>query len=133
MLSHGFYYFCRFLPDFDLRTTLTFAAEVEEVYLPDENYRGENSIYAPDMIIGYRPPYRASWETPLGAVPAKTVVANKDAWVGDHCIAPKYVPGVLFSNKKSSISDPKLVDLTVTFLKEFGVEPSEGMIGRVLY
>ena len=106
---------------------------IEEVYLPDENYLGENSIYAPDMIIGYRPPYRASWETPLGAVPAKTVVANKDAWVGDHCIAPKYVPGVLFSNKKSSISDPKLVDLTVTFLKEFGVEPSEGMIGRVLY
>ena len=68
-------------------------------------------------------------DMPICRVP----VANKDAWVGDHCIAPKYVPGVLFSNKKSSISDPKLVDLTVTFLKEFGVEPSEGMIGRVLY
>ena len=106
---------------------------VEEIYLPDEDYLGENSIYAPDMIIGYRPPYRASWETPLGTVPTKTVVANEDAWVGDHCIAPKYVPGVLFSNRKSSISDPKLVDLTVTFLKEFGVEPREDMIGRALY
>ena len=106
---------------------------IEEVYLPDVAYKGDNSVYAPDMIIGYRPPYRASWGTPLGAVPAETVVDNEDAWVGDHCVAPKYVPGVLFSNRTSSIEDPKLVDLTVTLLSQFGVEPSEDMIGRVLY
>ena len=106
---------------------------IEEVYLPEVDYVGDNSIYAPDMIIGYRPPYRASWETPLGAVPAETVVDNEDAWVGDHCVAPKYVPGVLFSNRTSSITDPKLADLTVTLLNQFGVEPTEDMIGRVLY
>ena len=33
-----------------------------------------NLKYAPDMIIGYRPLYCASWETPLGAVPSETVV-----------------------------------------------------------
>ncbi len=106
---------------------------IEEVYLPDADYLGDNSVYAPDMIIGYRPPYRYSWETPLGAVPVATVVDNEAAWVGDHCVAPKYVPGVLFSNRKSAVDDPALADLTVTLLNEFGVEPLDDMIGRALY
>ena len=106
---------------------------IEEVYRPGEVYLGENSLYAPDMIIGYRPPYRASWETPLGAVPSETVVDNEDAWLGDHCVAPQFVPGVWFSNRAGAVEDPKLADLTVTVLKEFAVEPAEGMIGRALY
>ena len=106
---------------------------IEEVYLPPRDYQGENSKFAPDMIIGYRPPYRTSWETPLGAVPAETVVDNEDAWIGDHCVAPKFVPGVFLSNRKSAVSDPKLQDLTVTVLNEFGVQPAEGMIGRPLF
>ena len=106
---------------------------IEEVYLPPRDYQGENSKFAPDMIIGYRPPYRTSWETPLGAVPAETVVDNEDAWIGDHCVAPKFVPGVFLSNRKSAVSEPKLQDLTVTVLNEFGVQPAEGMIGRPLF
>ena len=106
---------------------------MEEVSVPATDYQGTNLKYAPDMIIGYRPPYRASWETPLGAVPLETVVDNEDAWIGDHCVAPKFVPGVFLSNRKSSVSDPKLHDLPVTILNEFGVPPAEGMIGRPLF
>lgn len=111
----------------------TGAKVIEAIYLPGEDYIGDNSVYAPDMIIGYRPPYRASWKTPLGAVPSEMIVDNEDAWVGDHCVAPKYVPGVLFSNRPSIVSDPKLADLTVTLLREFGIAPKEDMIGRTLY
>ena len=85
------------------------------------------------MVVGYRPPYRASWQTPLGAIPNETVVDNEDAWIGDHCIAPKYVPGVLFSNRKIVVSNPKLADVTVTLLNEFGIAPKDDMIGQVLY
>ncbi len=106
---------------------------IEEVSVPARDYQGTNLKYAPDMIIGYRPPYRSSWETPLGAVPAETVVDNEEAWIGDHCVAPKFVPGVFLSNRKSQVSDPKLHDLTVTILSEFGVPPGEGMIGRPLF
>ena len=106
---------------------------IEEVSIAASDYQGTNLKYAPDMIIGYRPPYRSSWETPLGAVPAETVVDNEDAWIGDHCVAPKFVPGVFLSNRKSAVSDPKLPDLTVTILAEFGVPAAEGMIGRPLF
>ena len=106
---------------------------VEEVSVPATDYQGTNLKYAPDMIIGYRPPYRASWETPLGAVPAETVVDNEEAWIGDHCVAPKFVPGVFLSNRKSPVSEPKLQDLPVTILNEFGLPPAEGMIGQPLF
>jgi predicted AlkP superfamily phosphohydrolase/phosphomutase len=106
---------------------------IEELYVSEDAYKGFNLAFAPDIQVGYRPPYRASWQTPLGAVPEQSVVDNEDAWIGDHCIAPQFVPGVLLSNRKTSLDDPHLYDLTVTILREFGVEPTEEMIGRPLF
>jgi len=106
---------------------------IEELYVSEDAYKGFNLAFAPDIQVGYRPPYRASWQTPLGAVPEESVVDNEDAWIGDHCIAPQFVPGVLLSNRKTSLDDPHLYDLTVTILREFGVEPTEEMIGRPLF
>jgi predicted AlkP superfamily phosphohydrolase/phosphomutase len=105
---------------------------IEELYVSERVYQGHNLRVAPDLQVGYRPPYRASWETPLGAVPKEIVVDNEDAWIGDHCIAPQFVPGVLFSNRKITTEDPQLYDLTVTILRAFGVAPTEEMIGRPL-
>ena len=92
-----------------------------------------NSAYAPDIIVGYARGYRGSWETALGAAPPLVIVPNTDAWIADHCIAAADVPGVLLANHAPRIADPRLKDLTVTVLKEFGVAPAPGMSGRPIY
>jgi predicted AlkP superfamily phosphohydrolase/phosphomutase len=88
---------------------------------------------APDMIVGYYPGYRSSWQTALGGVPADLIDDNTDEWRGDDCIAPQFVPGVLLSNRKSRLADPHLYDLTVTMLSEFGISKPSEMIGQSIY
>jgi len=63
---------------------------------------------APDLVIGYAPGYRASWQTTLGAVPATLIDDNDMKWSGDHCITPDAVPGVLFT---SFVTDARLDSL----------------------
>ncbi len=92
-----------------------------------------SSRFAPDLIVGYAPGYRASWETALGAAPSNIVRANEDAWIGDHCIAAAAVPGVLLGTRTPRIRDPRLRDLTVTILEEFGLKPEPQMTGRPVY
>jgi predicted AlkP superfamily phosphohydrolase/phosphomutase len=103
------------------------------VTLSHRDFHGGMLDAAPDIIVGYMPGYRSSWQTTLGAVPALTVVNNTEAWRADHCILAKYVPGVLISNQKSMTADPHLYDLTVSLLHLFGVEPGAGMIGHSIY
>jgi hypothetical protein len=76
---------------------------------------------APDLIVGYAPGYRASWDTALGATAGPLIQDNKDAWIGDHCIDPAAVPGVLFSNRALRGSDPELRDLPAAIQGLFGV------------
>ncbi len=65
------------------------------------------SRFAPDLIVGYAPGYRASWETALGAIPPDVIRENTDAWIGDHCISAGAVPGVLLGTQTPSvIKDP---------------------------
>ena len=106
---------------------------IDEVYQPAQVFQGKNLEFAPDLLVGYRPPYRASWETTLGGVPGATVGDNTEAWIGDHCVAPRFVPGVWLSNRVSPVSDPRLVDLPVTILAEFGLPAGQGMLGRRLF
>jgi predicted AlkP superfamily phosphohydrolase/phosphomutase len=108
--------------------------ETGELAIADVRPVGKSaSIFAPDLIVGYAPGYRASWETALGDVSADVIRINTDAWIGDHCIAAAAVPGVLLGNRRPRVSDPQLKDLTVTILKEFGVAPDAAMSGRAIY
>jgi predicted AlkP superfamily phosphohydrolase/phosphomutase len=75
--------------------------------------------YAPDLVVGYAPGYRSAWGSALGSVAAVLVEDNHDAWIGDHCIAPQFVPGVLISNQKSQIANPDLKDLPKAILRMF--------------
>jgi len=93
----------------------------------------DQSPHAPDLMAGYAPGYRASWETALGAVPVTLIEDNADEWRGDHCIDPGSVPGVLLSNRGTAVADPRLEDLTVTILETFGVAKDGRMRGRNLY
>lgn len=81
-----------------LHDPLTGTAMVREVYDGAELYPGNANGDAPDLVVGYEPAYRASWQTTLGAVPAALVEDNDRKWSGDHCIAPDAVPGVLFTS-----------------------------------
>lgn len=87
----------------------------------------------PDMIVGYARTYRGSWQTALGAVPPSVIEDNTDAWIGDHCINPDDVPGVLLSNRTLHAANPGLKDITVTILGLFGVNPGTGMTGRSVF
>ncbi len=106
---------------------------VTRVYKPGEAYSRHDLQTAPDLLIGYAPGYRSSWQTALGAVPKETVVANNEAWIGDHCIASEHVPGVLLANRKANVGDPRLEDMTVTILSFFGVAKPAEMKGRNVF
>ncbi|HLJ14118.1 MAG TPA: alkaline phosphatase family protein [Bryobacteraceae bacterium] len=93
----------------------------------------QNAEVAPDMIVGYSPGYRASWETALGAVPGDLLYDNVDAWIADHCINAADVPGVLFSSRKIRSTNPELKDLTVSILHLFGESPAPGMTGKEIF
>lgn len=71
---------------------------VAEVFDGEKLYPGNANADAPDLVIGYHPGYRASWQTTLGGVPSKLVEVNAKKWSGDHCILPDAVPGVLFTS-----------------------------------
>lgn len=73
---------------------------VKTVYDGGVIYPENENDDAPELVVGYARGYRASWQTSLGAVPARLVDINRNKWSGDHCIAVDEVPGVLFTSFK---------------------------------
>lgn len=106
---------------------------VERVYDPQEVFQGENLEFAPDLLVGFYPPYRMSPESGLGAIPEMTVEDNPDEWIADHCMSHERVPGVVFSNRKITKLDPSLHDVPVTVLSAFGVQVPPQMVGGDLF
>lgn len=94
----------------------------------DGPYRGNGQ----DLIIGYNAGYRASWEGAVGRVTREVFTDNTKAWSGDHCIDPRLVPGVLFSNWPIAAVEPHIRDLAPTILAMFGVGKPGHMTGRIL-
>jgi len=88
----------------------------------DAVYAGPYVDNAPDLIVGYGEGFRASWDSVMGKVTSKIFEDNLKAWSGDHCVDPRLVPGVLFSNRKIAIEKPAMVDVAPTILKLFGLE-----------
>ena len=106
---------------------------VDQVYFPETAFQGRNLKSAPDLLVGYRRGYRASWQTALGAAPPSEIEDNRDAWIGDHCMAADEVPGVLLSNRRIRAAAPALADITATILGEFAVPRTRGMIGHSVF
>ena len=106
---------------------------VDKVYFSETAFQGRNLKYAPDILVGFRRGYRASWQTALGAVPKIALEDNTQAWIGDHCMASDEVPGVLLSNRKIRHQAPQLADITATILNHFGVSKTNGMIGQTVF
>jgi predicted AlkP superfamily phosphohydrolase/phosphomutase len=101
--------------------------------MPKETvYRGPYLDAAPDIIIGYTPGYRVSWDAVIGKCGREVFSDNTKAWSGDHCIHPKLVPGVLFCNRKLNLDDPDIVDVAPTTLDLFGLKKPGYMDGKSL-
>lgn len=97
------------------------------------NVTGPNARIAPDLIVGYAPGYRVSWETGAGGFANATFGDNTDAWIADHCINAADVPGVLFTTRKVQPTNPGLKDLPVSLLALFNIAPEPGMTGHSIY
>ncbi|HEV2444858.1 MAG TPA: alkaline phosphatase family protein, partial [Candidatus Sulfopaludibacter sp.] len=117
----------------ELNNPATGEKAVEEVYRTSELYHGTALDYAPDLLVGYRPGYRGSWQTALGGTPPNEIEPNKDAWLADHCIDSRFVPGVLLSNRKDLAAAPGLADVTASILREYGIQPPRQMAGREIF
>jgi predicted AlkP superfamily phosphohydrolase/phosphomutase len=117
----------------EFKDPITGEKVIERVYFPEEAFRGRNLKYSPDLLVGFRRGYRASWQTALGAVPREVLEDNTQAWIGDHCMASDQVPGVLFSNRPLRTDAPHLWDITASILGEFGVPKTNGMIGQSVF
>jgi len=96
----------------------------------DATYAGPYVDNAPDLLVGYAAGYRASWDSVMGKITTAIFEDNLKAWSGDHCIDPREVPGVLFSNKKISDEKPAIVDVAPTILKLFGVALPGNLDGK---
>ncbi|MHC4882813.1 MAG: alkaline phosphatase family protein [Planctomycetota bacterium] len=105
---------------------------IKSVYNSLKLYNGPYKQNAPDLLVGYYPGYRASWETAVGQVTEQVFHKNTKAWSGDHCIDASFVPGVLFSNRKIEAENPRLMDLGPTVLNLFGVQVPKYMDGKAL-
>jgi predicted AlkP superfamily phosphohydrolase/phosphomutase len=100
------------------------------VFVCDSTYAGPYVDNAPDLIIGYGDGFRASWDSVMGKVTGEIFEDNVKAWSGDHCVDPRLVPGVLFSNYKISDEKPAIADVAPTMLKLFGLKMPAHIDGK---
>jgi predicted AlkP superfamily phosphohydrolase/phosphomutase len=100
------------------------------VFECDAVYAGPYVDNAPDLIVGYGAGFRASWDSVMGKVTGTIFEDNVKAWSGDHCVDPRLVPGVLFSNRKIAVEKPAIVDVAPTVLKLFGVAAPKQFDGK---
>ncbi len=106
---------------------------IARVYKSKEWYKGDEAKNAPDLILGYAPGYRSSWDTCLGGIEKSVIVDNTDAWSADHGIAHDLVPGILVTNRKISTQSPALIDVAPTVLELFDVSKPDYMTGSSFF
>lgn len=105
---------------------------VGKVYDTAKEYRGLYADEAPDLIVGYNPGYRVSWDSVTGTVEKDVFSNNIKAWSGDHHVDPRIIPGILFCNRKLREKDPQITDIAPTVLDLFSVKVPAYMEGKVL-
>ena len=72
------------------------------------------------------------WDGALGVVNETIFEDNVKGWSGDHCVDERFVPGVLFSDRKLDHDKPWIGDIAPTILTLFGVKPPPHMDGKPL-
>lgn len=107
---------------------------VYKVYRSREIFSGDRSAESPDLLVTFKPGYRASWQSALGAAPQDWFEDNLKKWSGDHIVDPVFVPGSLFCNRKFNTSNNYSVyDIAPTILGEFDIETPETYEGKSIF
>jgi len=118
----------RGLPDDDCNDVA-----ISELWAAEEIYPGPYRENGPDVIVGYKPGYRADWDAAVGRVTAHVIQDNARSWSGDHCMDPRQVPGVLFASLPFAPTRPSLEDMAPTVLDLLGVAAPPHMTGRSIF
>lgn len=106
---------------------------VRNVYRAERIYAASPLVSeAPDLVVGFEPGYRASWQTALGGAPTKLVEDNKSRWSGDHIFDPQTMPGIILSNAKLAGPLRRGIDISPTVLAALGVDRPAHTTGRDL-
>ena len=108
------------------------ASAVKKVYDTKKAYRGLYTSEAPDLIVGYQPGYRVSWDSVTGTIEPTVFSDNVKAWSGDHHVDPSEVPGIFFVNRPMKSEQPHIADIAPTTLDLFGIKAPGYMEGKVL-
>lgn len=116
----------------ELRDPLDQEVCIRKVYDTAKIYKGLYTEEAPDMIVGYAPGYRVSWDSVTGGIESEIFSDNMKAWSGDHHIDPKEVPGIFFCNRKIKRENPHITDLAPSVLDLFSVPIPRYMEGSAL-
>lgn len=112
-----------------LKDPKTGGSVISGVYRKGDLYRGPYLGDAPDLIIGFQPGYRASWQTAIGGTPEGILEDNLRKWSGDHLVDPNHVPGILLINRKTAVTSPGVIDIAPTILECFQIPGSHNMEG----
>ncbi len=104
-----------------------------EIFDSAKIFTGPYVFEAPDLFVGYVRGFRNSWDCATGACPSEMFSDNLKSWSGDHCIDPREVPGVIFSDRPLNTDTPNLLDLGPTALSLFGVPVPKYMQGKPLF
>ncbi len=106
---------------------------ITDLWDRDEIFHGPYKSNSPDVIVGYKPGYRADWDAAIGALGHQVISDNTRSWSGDHCMDPRQVPGVLFSSKPFVATKPALLDMAPTILDLLGVTAPAHMTGASIF
>jgi len=106
---------------------------IRKAHRTDAAYRGAATKLAPDIVIGYRRGYRASWTTCLGDMTKEVLLENDSAWSADHCADVLEVPGVVFANRPIATQTPALIDIAPSILTDFGLDVPASMEGKNIF
>ena len=105
---------------------------ITTLYDTEKVYSGPYTENGPDLIVGYPPGYRTSWDSVTGKVTDEVITDNEKAWSADHCIDHRFVPGVLFCNRRIGKENAGLEDVAPTILGLYGVRVPAYMDGQDL-
>ncbi len=95
-------------------------------------YSGPYIGGSPDILVGMRDGFRASWNCVTGGAGREVIYPNDRHWCGDHCCDSALVPGILFSNRILDCSSPSILDMAPTVLDALGTDPPPHLDGRSL-
>lgn len=105
---------------------------IERVYTSEELYHGPCVAEAPDLVVGFKPGYRTSWQTAVGGCPEGLIEDNHESWSGDHLVDPSHVPGVFFANCPILAKEASVADIAPTILRFLALPLPPEMEGKEL-